>query len=152
MGWWAIYFVLQCGWCLFNRAIDVPDPRGVLAWRKSRPGGNAFLIRFVPDFQTPSVLVRRLGVMWIEVDFLPMAKPFSNEPIEVPPRSGVPFFRGAAVCLVVFTQGHDLGPSATGRIASRDCENGALGAFQTSVRPSTGRARLQECLARRGFV
>lgn len=66
---WAIYFVLQCGWCLFNRAIDVPDCRGVLAWRKSRPGGNAFLIR-LPDFQTPSVLVRRLGVVRIEVDLL----------------------------------------------------------------------------------
>jgi hypothetical protein len=53
--------------------------------------------------------------MQLEVDLLPMAKPFSNEPIEVPPQSGV-LVQSGAVCLVVFTQGHDLGPSATGRL------------------------------------
>ena len=108
-----VWIRFECGWCLFNRAIDVPDRRGVLAWRKSSPGGNAFLIR-LPDFQTCSVLVRRLGVMRIEVDFLPMAKPFSKELIEVPPWSGVLFSEGRCRPLVVFTQGHDLGPQRPG--------------------------------------
>jgi len=42
---------------------------------------------------TRSVLVCRLGVMLIDVDCLPMAKPLSNQPFEVPPRSGVLFHR-----------------------------------------------------------
>ena len=29
------------GWLLFNRAIDVPGFRDVLAWRKSLPGSNS---------------------------------------------------------------------------------------------------------------
>lgn len=59
---------------------------------------------------TRSVLVCRLGVMLIDVDYLPMAKPFSNEPFEVPPRSGVLFFIERCRLLVVFTQEHDFGP------------------------------------------
>lgn len=47
--------------------------------------------------------------MLIDVDFLPMAKPFSNEPFEVPPRTGVLFTERRRL-LVVFTQEHDFGP------------------------------------------
>lgn len=57
---------------------------------------------------TRSVLVCRLGVMLIDVDFLPMAKPFSNEPFEVPPWSGVLSIERCRP-LVVFTQEHDFG-------------------------------------------
>lgn len=51
--------------------------------------------------------------MLIEVDLLPMAKPLSNEPFEVPPWSGV-LSSELRRLLVVFTQEHDLGPQRPG--------------------------------------
>lgn len=86
----------------------MPACRDVLAWGEFEPGVN-MLARVCTRSLTRSVLVCRLRVMLIDVDYLPMAKPFSNKPFEVPPRSGVLFIERCRP-LVVFTQEHEFGP------------------------------------------
>ena len=82
---------------------------------KVLPGSNGAVLnlRCSPEAELAAALCAGLGVMQIEVDLLPMAKPFSNEPFEVPPWSGA-LVQSLRRPSVVFTQGHDLGPQRPG--------------------------------------